>query len=225
MNVKDIFNRIIQKSGQYLLSTNNIEINIDSFRILVEDTLSIYNKASPYDKEFTVDANDRRVNFEDTDEQFVEVGRIPDWIAKATPILNYSTGANPNFLAPAFSHNNIIPSEPIEAIHKYHKPCLIVNISGNWEVIGVWNHKVQKIPIEAGGKQEYEVKTITVEDYVFFDLLKAMFLSGIGLSRRAFTMDNLPISMDADSLVSDAESQLATAKEELQNVQKFYLGV
>ena len=165
------------------------------------------------------------MNFEATDEQFEDVGRIPKWIAKATPILNYSTGANPNFLAPAFSHNNIIPSEPIEAIHKYHPPCLVVNISGNWEIIGVWNHIVELIPMQGSGTKQYEVKTITVEDHVFFDLLKAMFLSGIGLSRRAFTMDNLPISMDADSLVSDAETQLANAKEELQNVQKFYLGI
>ena len=220
MNVKDIFNRIIQKSGQYLLSTNNIEINIDSFRILVEDTLSIYNKASPFDKEFTVDAHFRQVNFEATDEYFSEVGRIPDWIAKATPILNYSMGQNPNFLSPTFNFNNTNLSEPIEAVHKYHKPCLTVNISGNWEIIGVWNHRVEKT-IE----QDYEVKTITVEDMIFFDLLKAMFLQGIGLSRRAFTMDNLPLAMDADSLVSDAETQLSTAKEELQNVQKFYLGI
>lgn len=225
MNVKDIFNRIIQKSGQYLLSTNNIEINIDSFRILIEDALAIYNKASPYDKEITVDANDRSVIFEATDEEFSEVGRIPKWIAKATPILNYSTGANPNFLAPVFSSYNRNVSDVIEAIFKYNSPRLVVNISGNWEVLCVWNHVVEKLPLVSGKSQEYEVKTITVEDYVFFDLLKAMFLSGIGLSRRAFTMDNLPISMDAQELVSDAEAQLATAKEELQNVQKFYLGI
>lgn len=222
MDIKDIFNRIIQKSGQYLLSTNNIEINIDSFRILVEDALSIYNKASPYDKTVTLDFGGRFRCFDGTEEEFLEVGRIPDWIAKATPILNYSTGQNPNFLAPAFSFNNQSLHEPIEALHKYHKPKMTVNISGDWEVICVWNHKVEKIGTTGN---EYEVKTITVEDMVFFDLLKAMFLQGIGLSRRAFTMDNLPLAMDADALVSDAETQLTTAKEELQNVQKFYLWI
>ncbi|NRA76864.1 MAG: hypothetical protein HRU18_01540 [Pseudoalteromonas sp.] len=225
MNIEDIFNRIIQKSGQYLLSTNNIEINIDAFRILVEDALSIYNKVSPFDKTFTVDLSGRQVNFSDDDSYFSEVGRVPDWIAKATPILNYSTGANPNFLAPAFSHNNHHPSEPIESIHKYHKPCLVVNISGNWEVIGVWNHRVELIPKVGAGKREYEVKTISVEDHLFFDLLKAMFLQGVGYSRRAFTMDALPLATDADSMVADADNQLSTAKDELNNIQKFYLGV
>lgn len=221
MNIKDIFNRIIQKSGQYLLSTNNIEINIDSFRILVEDALSIYNKASPYDKTVTVNLDGRRLVFDGTESYFSDVGRYPDWVSKATPILNYSMGANPNFLAPAFQSNKYNYHEPIEALHTYHKPVITVNISGDWEVVCVWNHKVEQID----SSNEYEVKTITVEDMVFFDILKAMFLQGIGMSRRAFTMDNLPLAMDADALVSDAESQLSTAKEELQNVQKFYLWV
>jgi len=219
LDINDIFNRTIHKSGQYLLSTSNIEINIDAFRILVEDALSIYNKASPYDKTITVNASNRQVSFEDTDEYFSDIGRVPDWISKGTPILNYSTGANPNFLSPAFSRNSFSYSEPIEALLKYHKPLLSVNISGDWEIVAVWNHKVEKVD------NEYTVRTITVEDMVFFDILKAMFLQGIGMSRRAFTMDNLPIAMDADALVSDAESQLSIAKEELQNVQKFYLWI
>lgn len=222
MNIKDIFNRIIQKSGQYLLSTRNIEINIDSFRILVEDALSIYNKASPYDKEVTIDFGDRKASFDGTESYFSDTGRVPDWVSKATPILNYSMGLNPNILSPAFTSNKYNYHEPIEAIHKYIKPNMTVNISGDWEVLCVWNHKVEKIGATGN---EYEVKTITVEDMVFFDILKAMFLQGIGLSRRAFTMDNLPLAMDADALVSDAETQLTTAKEELQNVQKFYLWV
>lgn len=221
MKVEDIFNRIVQKSGQYLLSKNNIEINIDAFRILVEDALAVYNKSVPYDRTFTVDLYSRSGDL--TPDMFPDIGRSPDWVAKATPIFNHNSGTNQAYGVAFFSRPSYAQSEPIESIHKYNKPKITVNISGDWEVIGVWKHRVEEETVS--NRKTYEVKTISVDDDVFFDLLCGMFVHGIGMSRRAFTMDAIPISMDADALVSEGEARIEKAKEELNNVQKFYLWI
>ena len=54
-------------------------------------------------------------------------------------------------------------------------------------------------------------------------LVRGMFLKGIGRSRRAFTLNELPILMDAGDLISEGEALVEKAEQQMQNHQKFRL--
>ena len=84
ITIDDIFDRVLLRSGQFILKTNNVEIDIDNFRLLVEDCLEIYNYASPYDMEDTVDFRGTRIfTFP---QNYGVLNRPPSWIAEAHPI-------------------------------------------------------------------------------------------------------------------------------------------
>ncbi len=63
----------------------------------------------------------------------------------------------------------------------------------------------------------------TDED-TFFALLTGRFLQTIGRFRRAFTIGEIPITMDASELVSDGLEMATAAEDDLtENQAKFYL--
>lgn len=225
MNIDDIFKRIIIRSGQFLLNTSNIELDPDRFRYLVEDALATYSKFSPYDLHFNLDVQGTRQIF--LTDSLIQglTGKsylgIPDWVSDAHPVRIY--GINPFYF-----FKNMDPMSNPDLIDKqqvpweYRKPIVYVSIVGEFDIHGVWKHKV----IETTNNQNkitYSVPTITVDDTNFFVLLQGMFLQGIGRSRRAFTMNDLPIVMDAAELASEGESLMEKAMEDLENHQKFYL--
>ena len=54
MLVTEMFDRVILKSGQFILAKSKIEIDIDSFRLLVEDALAQYSKHNPATKRYQI---------------------------------------------------------------------------------------------------------------------------------------------------------------------------
>ena len=57
MTIDEIFDRILLRSGQFILRKSKIEIDIDSFRILVEDALADYSGFVPHTEVYTLDLN------------------------------------------------------------------------------------------------------------------------------------------------------------------------
>lgn len=219
-----MFTRVILRSGQYVLKTNNMEIDVDSFRILVEDALAIYSKASPHVENYNINLVNRR-QFLWTAE-FDKLGREkPDWLSEVTPVRNadipyFSSLNTGQYDAHTNQHVEII--DPLEAPWDWDEfnKLLTVPFSSTYKIIACYRHKVTVIENDVGN---YEVTTIDEYDNVFFKILQGMFLQGLGRSRRAFTMNDLPILMDADQMAGDGEKLLEDAKDELQNIQKFYL--
>lgn len=226
MNIKEIFDRILLRSGQFILKKKNIEIDVDNFRILVEDALSEYSGFVPYVKSYRMNFNSNR-SFKFTETFDGELGRAPDWIASANPISSF--GSIANVFTPGFPRHpgqsvgtvgDLV--EPVQAPWDYnkHNKTLTVAYSAFYKVEAVYEHIVEKI---ADTQNEYEVKTITYKDQPFFKILQGMFLMGVGRSRRAFTLSDLPILMDADTLVSDGQEILTQAMEEIKDDQKIFL--
>jgi len=226
MNIKDIFDRILLRSGQYIIKKSKVDIDIDSFRILVEDALADYSKAVPYDCEYDLDLNSVR-NFTFPSDYDPDLKRAPDWLSEVSPISSFGS------LHTVFGHRGegtgVQPytraEDPIEAPWDFNRKTkrLTVPFSAYYKITACYKHHIVETLNEQTGESDYDIPTITVDDQVFFKLLQAMFLLGIGRSRRAFTLSDLPIVMDADQLVSDGEQLLENAKEELNNVQKFHL--
>ena len=216
-----MFHKVILRSGQYILRPKHIEIDIDTFRMLVEDTLAIYSKASPHVEKYKIDLVNRRqhvwsVAFDKLDRE------KPDWISEVTPVRN----ANVPYFSPLNQgqYNQGINRytevvEPLEAPWDWDRETgtLTVPYSATYSIVACYRHRITTF-VNDNGDDVYEVKTIDGYDNVFFKILQGMFLQGLGRSRRAFTMNDLPILMDADQMASEGQSILEEAKEDLQNI-------
>ena len=219
MTIDEIFNRILLRSGQFILRKARIELDVDSFRVLVEDALSDYSGFAPYTTEYTLDLNASRFfTFPLTYDPDLE--RAPDWLSEVTPINSFGS------LATVFQKSSIgSPTlvEPVMAPWKFNKKTKVLTTpySSFYKVIAVFEHEIRETV--TGGKTTFDVPTIDKKDQPFFDLLRGMFLVGIGRSRRAFTLNDLPILMDADTLVSEGEAIIEKANEAMLDDQKFHL--
>jgi hypothetical protein len=70
----------------------------------------------------------------------------------------------------------------------------------------------------------YELLTITDDDDLFFKILTGYFMVGLGRSRKAFTLNELPIVTDAADLVSEGTALITDGQLALQETSsKFYL--
>lgn len=215
MYVLDMWNRVLIEAGQYILDPHAVELDVDRFLVPVKSVLGKLNKYMPPYENFNVNLeSERYFEFQDINPAGVPDG-IPDWIAKAKVIRFFGTA--PYYLREEFkakSHTSDLDktSFPIE----YRKPKLWVPIGGVYDVLAVYKHKLTYE--EVGGKKKYKVDTINDTDgdfENFFDLLTAKFMITLGRNRRAFTIDDLPITTDADTMISDGEEKLAEALESL----------
>jgi hypothetical protein len=222
VDIKDIFERVLLKSGQFVLSTGKIEIKIDAFRLLVEDSLAVYNRYSPVDKLYNFEIYyprqfDWSVNIDPV------FGRVPDWVATANP-MRYGGGSIGGILlreGQLNGQNELI--DPIQSPWRYDSPYLTVSHSARYEIKAVYEHIIEENQSEPDAEKCYVIKTITVKDQPLFDHIRSQFLLGIGRSRRAFTMNDLPITMDASEIASEGKDLEEKALKDMQNYQKFYL--
>jgi hypothetical protein len=221
-----MFKKILIRSGQFLLNTSNIELDADRFQCLVEDTLSIYNRFCPYDEHFfvTTSTNRRIILSPELVQSLTGKSYLatPDWVSDIHPSRLF--GLNPYFI-----FKNMAPNSNPYLIDKtqmpwtYRKPELYVPMSAEWDVHGVWKHRIVETQSPTEGFI-FDVPTLDEQDSdKFIKLLQAFFLQGIGRSRRAFTMNDLPITMDASDIAGEGITMEEQALDDLENVQKIYL--
>lgn len=224
MNIERIFNKILVRSGQFLLDAEGIELQEDRFRTIVEDALNTYNRFCPYDQHVFITAQaQRRVTFTKelvhslTGKDFLG---IPDWISDATPVRTYGLTPILRYNSPSYNPN-LITKEPRPFI--WRKPDIYFSVSAEYEVLCVWKHRIVEIKTRNGG-YEYCIPTLDETDCdKFIKLVQGLFLQGIGRSRRAFTMNDLPIVMDGSEIASEGLEMEREAIDDLENIQKFYL--
>ena len=224
MKVEEIWDRIRVRSGQFILNKSKIELDVDNFRVLVEDALAEYNRARPFDKMYNININTPR-QFTFTDTFDLDIKRVPEVLAEVTPVRAFSS--NPFMYGTALANPNHSGGELIEPLQvpwDYKKPVLTVPLSGAYKVVAIYNHQLVQVA-ETTGNIYWEVTTISIEDVHFFKLLQGMFLQGIGRSRRAFTLSDMPILMDADQLYSEGQQIEEKALEEIHANKKIYLSM
>jgi hypothetical protein len=224
MKLDEIFDKVLIESGQFQIAKDCVELDADRFLILVKSVLGIYNKYSPIMGHVQKDINlNRQYTF--TDENTTQVrdsnglvlpfGGAPEWILDALPVR--IAGTYPYFLR-EFDRPKSNLDIKVEYPWEYRKPVLTVPVQGEYDIKAVYFHRVTQTTDGI-----FEVVTITDLDEAFFKLLLAKFLFGIGRSRRAFTLQDLPITHDGAELVSEAKELNDQAYELLQNSQRFYL--
>ena len=225
MKIEDIFDKVMLMSGQFLINSNRIEVDVDRFRILVEDVLATYSKHVPFDSHFFINLfATRRINLTDDLVKSltgIEYLGTPDWISDVMPSRLY--GINPYYLFKNIDPNwNADLQEKAQIPFVYRKPELYVSVSAEFDIHAVWKHRI----IETQDQFEgfiFEIPTISNDDTMFFKLLQGLFLTSIGRSRKAFTLNDLAITMDATEIASEGQEIYDKAMEDLENHQKFYL--
>lgn len=247
-----MFDHILVRSGQFLLGSTKIELNRDRFVTLVRGALGMYSGYAPVDFTFNLKMqSNRSYKFNNTfrpDGQDDDWG-IPKFISSVTPTaimgspafalmgqfgskmgwsnsMGQSSGGNGKF---DINGQTQLGSEQMEKSQfpwVWRSPTLYIPYSADVEVVAVWHHRIFEIPASESedGQTNYRVDTVDYGNDEFFDLLEGMFLKALGQSRRAFTMNDLPIVSDADTLASDGKAMIDQAIEDLRtNKSKFYL--
>lgn len=225
MTLQEMFDHVLIESGQFLVPVENLEINRDRFLTLVKSCVGIYNGKTPHEKKFNLNFPLRKFTFSDStlDTNGQKTG-IPHGIADLVPVR--IAGTSPFFLRQHEDHNSEYMNDKTPYPWDYRKPNLFVPIQGVYDVHAWYNHEVTEIQAAgetSGENKTYEVTTIDYEDEAFLKLLKAKFLRGTAHSRRAFTMQDIPLLTDADALVGDAKTLEEEAMKELDDKTAFWL--
>lgn len=216
MTLEEMFDQVLIQSGQFLIDKSVIELDQDRFLVPVRQTLGFYNKYSPRVVNLykSIESSKQFTFTEENTE-----GGAPDYISTIIP--SRISGVMPFFLRRDRLINPAIENKQ-EFPFQYRKPVLTVPVEAEYDIKAVYKHKVTSQQIS--NKTVYSVDTITEEDETFFDLLTSHFMKILATSRRAFTLQDLPIVSDASELISDAKELQEKAERELiDNEHKFYL--
>ena len=218
MDIRDIFDRILLRSGQFILRKSKVEVDVDSFRILVEDALAEFNGFSPIDKEYSIPMlGPRQFTFDETFD--TSLNRKPDWLSIVRP-----TNSHSGPYRRPMTGNELI--NPIQAPWDYNldSGVLTVPFNDTYKVVAVYDHViVETDDPDSPGNILYSVPSISYNDVEFFQILQGLFLQSIGKSRRSFTLNDLPITMDADTIAAEGVDMVEKAVEAMADIQKIRL--
>lgn len=199
------------------MNQSKIEINLDRFALIVEDALATYSKYSPHEERSQIlIGTPRSYTFNSANSP----NGVPDWIsecntARIISVVPYMFRQQDSGLSSELQVNAQVP-------WIYRKPVLTVPYSGEWQILAIYKHRLVETNMP-DGKIEKECKTISIDDQDLFKLIQAKFMQGLGRSRRAFTMSDLPITMDASELSSEGNTLEDQALEAIKLNAKFYL--
>lgn len=217
MNLNEIFNKVLVLSGQFLIPDSVIELRVDKFKFLVEQVLGIINNYNPVDKYLYKDLSAGR---QYTFTALNTPDGIPDNIVDVTPVR--ISGVAPYFLAEyALGGSELDVKKSFPWV--YRNPILTLPINAEVQIHAIYHHKIT-VDNVAGGEPAYKVSTLNANDDDFFELLTGKFLQALGRSRRAFTLNDLPITVDGAELVSEGKQMCDEALNDLiENKSKWYL--
>ena len=223
MTLQELFNLVVLESGQFMLADSSIELNIDRFKLIVDVSLGQYNRYIPHEIYLHKNLTNRSYTF--TEENTSD--GIPDWISDVVPTRIF--GTYPFYYKKLFGNPlkqqfnaNLIDKTPF--VFTYRKPVLYVQIDCELDITAAYHHKFKESIDPNTSKKTYELPTITPDNVEFIQLVQAKFLKGLGRSRRAFTIGEIPLLTDASELVSEGlELENTLLTEKLSDMSKFYL--
>jgi hypothetical protein len=202
ITLKDLWNTLLIETGQFILQDKDIEIDTFRFKTLVNRVLALYSKYCPHLKNLWIMVNTRKYTFIDP----------PEWIMDLIPL--ELAGIVPYFIRDPW----YMEQDKRLFIWEYRKPNLYVEIQGRYDVKAIYYHTLKE---DENG--EFYIDTINFTDTLFLDLIKGYFLSALGRNRRAFTLNDLPLTTDADQLVQEGEELIRdTTQNLLENNLEFY---
>jgi hypothetical protein len=216
MTLQELFDRVMINSGQFEFGNDRIDLQEEKFKILTEMCVGVYNGYSPINTHIFKEINfSRQYTF--TESNTPE--GIPEEIVDLVPVR--ISGVLPYYLREYDRPKSQLDIK-VEFPFVYRKPTLTVPISAEYDLHVIYKHKVTSIG--DSDQPKYEIKTLSDGEDEFINLVTGKFMQIIGRNRRAFTLNELPITSDAAELVSEGKEIEREALEDLiENKGKFYL--
>lgn len=237
MLVTEIFDKIVNESGQFIYLPDELEINQDIFRSLVKVSLGTYSKYSPVESRIQINVLNQAYTFpinttKQTNGSFltssVELKARPRWIADAMPLLVNSTTLAANLLlnslginGSSLQHESYEPKIPY--MSKYIDGVLYLPAPGNYDILCCYDHEIIQDATDPVNPI-YSVPSISDIDDDLVKLILGKFLIALGRNRRAMVLSDIPITTDALDLVQEGKTLEDEAILSIsENQSKFYL--
>lgn len=232
MTLREIFNQVLINSGCILLGERNIEMKINDFKRVVDECVSYMNKYDPDDRKVRIHVG-RTFSYRFTGEEegCGTPDRVPAWISDVIPTrVGVSDIRLMNWTSVLGQFNR--ESIKDEFVWSYQAPDLFLDRDGKFEVHACYHHYSVPILGEVCGPDGNKREDVVDIDYPtihlgrdpFLMMVQGRFMQGVGRYRRAFTLNDLPITMDASTMVDEGSRLEETAKKTYQEDQsKFYL--
>lgn len=236
MKLSEIIETTLVDSGQFIVG--DIEamfLDTEKFWLLVQTVLVTYQRHRPYKWNETVQVSKTHTfteQFEDDsvpEEQRIKTKTIPEWVSEVLPVgvgnvynNNFALNNVANAAATGFSRSEA--REPMQWVWKYTKPTLYIPYTGRVDILCVSKYICNKEFSTGGDLRDVDIVGLE-HSRIFMDMVTGKFMQAIGRSRRAFTLDDLPVTSDSDSLVSEGKELYDNAYELLEDRNDWSLAI
>ena len=229
MKLTELVQYVLLESGQFIVSTtlDAFMLDMDKFWLLTKPTLREYAKFRPYTWKRNQYLSGKHVfstvieddSLPEAEQKIIET--IPRWISSCLPVgfanaLNVP-GAHIFRAAVGYDPLNRMGKnleQPSSWIWKYEKPVLYVPYTGDLDLTMHGDYIVYEEYATGGALKEVDIPDLEYDD-VFVKLVTGKFLVAVGRSRRAFTLTDIPVALDSETLVGEGNDMIAEAKESL----------
>ncbi|GEK07991.1 hypothetical protein PPEP_a4242 [Pseudoalteromonas peptidolytica F12-50-A1] len=209
MYLEELIDYVMIETGGFIMGDLEMtQIDKHQFHLIVKRALGIYNKYCPQSKRLIVDC-DKTYDFTTS-----PLGR-PNWVSNVTPLDHESA------IAELVYGRSIINKPPV---WEYQEPTLfIAGSAGKYDVTALYFHDITDIMFDENNRvTTCNLPSISYDDVLFLDLLVSYSLLAIGRSRRAFTLQDFPVSMDGKLLVYEGRLMLKNTKRRLQEQSRWH---
>jgi hypothetical protein len=214
MTIADMLTKILAETGMHLLLPATVEsyvMSTASFIQLVKSTLAPINGSQPRITEETIAITDSYKTFSTP---------YPEDIVDVIPIFVFGV---PSRVVLDMIHSRVRTTAPHGSIPAIKHPAPWVYDRPTFTLysgIGDGDYTIKRLDYYSvteisEGSGTYEVLNIDDNFDEFFELLKGKFMVSVGMSRRAFTLNELPVTMDADTMVSEGKEIIEAALEDI----------
>tara|TARA_Y100000310_G_scaffold190441_1_gene190422 strand:+ start:619 stop:1245 length:627 start_codon:yes stop_codon:yes gene_type:complete len=207
MTLDDIFDRTLVESGQFLMGSANVEMDKVKFGELTRLVLAKYSKYYPLTTKANITIG--------SGFQYTWVTNIPEWVSDVVPVNLTNV---PWYIWEKLRNANEMTKTPF--VWEYRSPTLTTEYSGIFDVTA---HTNRVYSVDSSGGDD--LPDIDHADSTFFQLLLGRFMQGLGRSRRAFTLNDLPITLDASELVSDGRELEQEAVDSMKEEGSWFLAL
>jgi len=211
ITLDELWQYLLEETGQSLFEgLPEITYDQEKFKRFVQSVLSVYSKYCPVERSFNITVTGLRYDFTNHEHG------VPEWLSKVM-LVSYPWGVITGERRSLFDFKLTIP--PLRP-WIYRKPVLYVSVNGVYDVIALYNHEIQE-----DDSGNYYIETINHDDDLFLKLLTGRFLQRIGRARRAFTLNELPITSDAAEIIAEGKEMETEVLEALGELGKWYVAL
>lgn len=203
MFLEEVYERVLLMSGQFLLTKENVEIDVDRFKFIVESALGDWNSCRQA-RDIIRIARGEQYTFTEHDSKY----GIPDHIVKVVPTSYLNILSSNSRWGSSFSnygYNRRHDSRYLEIkddfAFEYRNPTLYTHTDCEIEAHALYDHKLT--PYKDSGNTRYRLDTIEPGDITFFELVRARFMIALGHQRSAFASGDLTITVNGEQLISE----------------------